>query len=139
VIEAPPEGAPARAAAAQAGGAHVLLVEDDASVRDATRMLLRVEGYRVTAVASLADAVRAVRDVSPELLITDYHLGDGELGTEVIAAVRDRLGAGLKAVLLTGDTSTVIREMHADPNLRILSKPVDAEELLALLRTQLAR
>lgn len=116
-----------------ATGVHVLLVEDDASVRDATGMLLRVEGYRVTAVASLADAVRAATEAAPGLLVTDYHLGNGELGTQVIAALRERAGADLKIILLTGDTSAVIKEMRADPNLRIMSKPVDAEELLRLL------
>jgi two-component system, sensor histidine kinase len=121
-----------------ATGVEVLLVEDDASVRDATGMLLRVEGYRVTAVASLADAVRAATEAAPELLVTDYHLGNGELGTQVIAALRERMGADLKIILLTGDTSTEIKAMHADPNLRILSKPVDAEELLRLLSALLA-
>lgn len=136
---APPQTAPAPAAAAPAVRAHVLLVEDDASVRDATGMLLRVEGYRVTAVATLADAERAARETAPDLLITDYHLGEGVLGTEVIAALRSRLTTPLKAILLTGDTSAVMTEMRADPNLRVLSKPVDAEELLALLRAELRR
>lgn len=136
---APPEAASAPPAPAPGSGAHVLLVEDDASVRDATAMLLRVEGYRVTAVATLADAEGAVREAAPQLLITDYHLGEGVLGTEVIAALRDRLGGSLKAILLTGDTSAVIREVRADPNLRVLSKPVDAEQLLALLRAELGR
>jgi len=113
----------------------VLLVEDDASVRDATRMLLRVEGYRVTAVASLAEALHSVRQEGvPELLITDYHLAEGELGTQVIAALRAQTGTELKAVLITGDTSAIIKELAADPHLRITSKPVNAEELLELLR-----
>lgn len=132
-----PEPDASRAPATGAvGSARVLLVEDDASVRDATAMLLRVEGYRVTAVASLSDALQAVALEAPELLVTDYHLGNGELGTEVIAALRDRVRPALKSVLLTGDTSA-IKEMRADPNLRILSKPVDAEELLRLLQALL--
>jgi two-component system CheB/CheR fusion protein len=133
----PPAPAEARAPAAAGGNARVLLVEDDASVRDATAMLLRVEGYRVTAVASLAEALPAVASEAPELLVTDYHLGNGELGTEVITALRSRVRPALKAILLTGDTSAVVKEMHADPNLRILSKPVNAEELLRLLQALL--
>ena len=129
-----PGEAPAQPAAVEAGHGSVLLVEDDASVRDATAMLLRVEGYRVTAVASLADAVRAAAQAAPELLVTDYHLADGELGTEVVAALRERVRPDLGAILLTGDTSAAIREMRSDPRLRILSKPVDAEELLRLLQ-----
>jgi PAS domain S-box-containing protein len=119
-------------------GARVLLVEDDAGVRDATRMLLRVEGYRVSAAASGAEALRRVAEEgAPDLLITDYHLRDGELGTEVIAALRARLDPGLKAVLMTGDTSTVVKAMQDDPHLRIASKPVEAEALLGLMRALL--
>jgi len=116
-----------------------LLVEDDAGVRDATRMLLAVEGYRVTAVASKSEALRSAREEgSPELLITDYHLGGGELGTDVIAAVRDSVGAEVKAVLVTGDTSALVKRMSSDPQLRIASKPINAEELLAILAALLA-
>jgi PAS domain S-box-containing protein len=136
-LPAAPDAPAVAAPAPSIAGARVLLVEDDASVRDATAMLLRVEGYRVTAVASLPEAERAVLAATPGLLITDYHLADGVLGTEVIAALRTRIDAGLKAILLTGDTSAMVREMQADPNLRILSKPVDAEELLQLLREEL--
>ncbi len=115
--------------------ARVLLVEDDAAVRGATRMLLKVEGYRVTAVASLAEALQHLRDGNGiDLLISDYHLTDGETGTQVIAAVREALGVSVKAVITTGDTSTAIKELPRDPFLRIASKPIQAEELLTLLR-----
>ena len=72
----------------QIGKVSVLLVEDDPAVRDATRMLLKAEGYRVTAVESLAEALHKVREESIDLLVTDYHLNDGETGTQVIAALR---------------------------------------------------
>lgn len=112
---------------------HILLLEDDPGVRQATRMLLDVEGYRVTAVASLAEALDAARS-RLDLLVTDYHLGHGETGTQVIAAVRQVAGAGVRAILLTGDTSTAIRELTRDPRVRLASKPLNAEELLGLLR-----
>jgi two-component system, sensor histidine kinase len=122
-----------------AGRPRVLLVEDDPGVRDATRMLLNVEGYRVTAVASLAAALQSAQDGGPpDLMITDYHLGEGELGTDVIAGVRDKLHSDVKAVLVTGDTSSVVKHMADDPGLRILSKPIDAEQLLVVLKELLS-
>lgn len=112
----------------------VLLVEDDAAVRQATCMLLKVEGYHVVAASSLGEALqRAREDVGLDLLVSDYHLSEGEKGTQVIAALRESSGACLKAVLMTGDTSSTIKELPSDPNLRITSKPVKAEELLMLL------
>ena len=122
-----------------AGRPRVLLVEDDPGVRDATRMLLNVEGYRVRAVASLAEALRSAREEGPpDLLITDYHLREGELGTHVIAALRENLGAEVRAVLVTGDTSNVVKHMPNDPHLRIASKPIDAEQLLTVLKDLLS-
>ena len=102
-------------------------------------MLLNVEGYRVSAVASREEALRSAREEgAPDLLITDYHLGNGELGTEVLAALRENLRTEVKAVLVTGDTSTVVKHMSHDPGLRIASKPIDAERLLTVLKELLS-
>ena len=117
----------------------VLLVEDDAGVRDATRMLLRVEGYRVSAVAGLAEAQRSVQEEGgPDLLLTDYHLANGETGVEVITALRNMLGPDVKAVLMTGDVAHVLRDMAGDPRVRIAGKPVNPAQLLQLMRLLLA-
>jgi PAS domain S-box-containing protein len=117
---------------------HLLLVEDDPAVRSATRMLLKVEGYRVTAVASLAEAREALQ-ANPDIqaVVTDYHLARGETGIQVVEAARDLRGAGLKAVLVTGDTSSAVQALICDPNLKIASKPVKADELLSLLKALL--
>jgi two-component system, sensor histidine kinase len=114
---------------------HVLLVEDDPAVRDATRMLLRVEGYLVTAVSTIAEALRSAETQTVDLLITDYHLKGDDTGTALITALRDRLGSTLKTVLITGDTSSAVKELPSDPYLRVASKPIKADELLTLLRT----
>ncbi len=119
----------------QTGNVRVLLVEDNAAVRRATGMLLELEGYRVISVASLGEALQQVReDDRLDLLVSDYHLSDGETGTQVIAALRAELGRSLPAILTTGDTSSAIKHLPLDPHLRITSKPIRAEELLALLR-----
>jgi PAS domain S-box-containing protein len=126
-------------ASQQIGEAHVLLVEDNESVRRATCLLLELEGYHVTPVATLSAALQHVQQGHKlDLLITDYHLNDGETGTQVIATLREILGISLKAVLTTGDTSSAIKQLPRDPHLRITSKPIKADELLTLLRALLA-
>jgi PAS domain S-box-containing protein len=121
------------------GEAHVLIVEDNESVRRATCMLLELEGYHVTPVGSLAEALNHVQQGhGVDLLITDYHLRDGETGTQVITALRGILGISLKVVLSTGDTSSIIKQLPRDPHLRITSKPIKSDELLTLLRALLA-
>lgn len=129
---------PTTAGTAPSHKTRVLLVEDDPAVRRATQMLLTVEGYRVTAVGSLSEALQSFdSDGAPQLLITDYHLHESELGTQVIAAVRER-DAAVRAVLVTGDTSVAIKQMSGDPILRIASKPINADELLSLVAALLA-
>ncbi len=123
----------------QIGEACVLLVEDDEAVRRATTLLLELEGYRVTPVASLTDAIGHVQAGNRvDLLISDYHLNNGETGTQVIATLREILGITLKAVLTTGDTSTAIKQLPGDRYLRMTSKPIKADELLTMLRALLA-
>jgi PAS domain S-box-containing protein len=121
------------------GEARVLLVEDNESLRRATSLLLELEGYHVTQAASLAEALQHVEaGHGVDLLISDYRLGDGETGTQVIAKLREILGISLRAVLTTGDTSSAIKELPRDPHLRIASKPINADELLTVLRALLA-
>jgi PAS domain S-box-containing protein len=123
----------------QVGEARVLVVEDNVSVRQATCLLLKLEGYHVTPVSSLSEALQHVQmGHRVDLLITDYHLSGRETGTQVISALRERLGISLKAVIATGDTSSAVKQLPRDPNLRITSKPIQADELLTLLRGLLA-
>lgn len=115
--------------------ARVLLVEDHAGVREATRMLLHSEGYEVTAVASLAEALaHAAKGARVDLLVTDYHLQEGETGVQVIEALRTALRAPLKALLMTGDTPSAVAPGPPDPRVRMVSKPINAEQLLTTLR-----
>ena len=95
---------------------------------------LRVEGFEVACVASHAEAVEEARR-SPriDLIIADYHLQKGQTGIEVIAAVRELIGKEVGAILVSGDTSSTLREVKADDSLRIVSKPIQADELLALM------
>jgi PAS domain S-box-containing protein len=118
--------------------AWILLVEDDPAVQAATRMLLKVEGYRVLLAATQAEALQRAGDQPIDLLITDYHLAAGETGTQVIAEVRKAMGRPLRAILITGDTSSAIQELQGDELLRIVSKPIQAEELLALIASLLS-
>ncbi len=121
-------------------GAHrILLVEDEPGVRNAMRRLLKIEGYAVIAAATADEALSEMEaDADIDLVVSDYHLEAGRTGTEVISAARARHGDSLKAILVTGDTSSAVRELQADANLRIISKPINSEALLRLVKELLA-
>ena len=118
---------------------HLLLVEDDPGVRNATRMFLKGEAYRVTTAATPEEALLRLQE-NPDIriIISDYHLEGGRTGADVIAAARARLGSDFRAILVTGDTSSVIVELQRDEHLRVTSKPINADELLGLVQTLLS-
>jgi signal transduction histidine kinase/CheY-like chemotaxis protein len=125
----------------RAGGSfNLLLVDDEPGVLNAMRILLRIEGYRVVTAPSAAEAQELLRDgVEFDLIITDFHLEEGRTGTQVISVAREMLGESLKAILVTGDTSSAVRELQCDDRLRITSKPINSSELLALVKSLLAQ
>lgn len=118
--------------------ARILLVDDDAGVRNATAMLLEVEGFEVARAASLAEAIHeARRGLRIDLVIADYHLQKGETGIDVIAAVRQLAGESVAAVLVSGDTSSKLRGLESSRRLLVASKPIRADELLRLIASLL--
>jgi PAS domain S-box-containing protein len=137
--EATPQvAAVAAAAEVRHGQVHVLLVEDDVSVRNATKLLLKSEGYVVTVASSLAEALeRGVAMPKLDLLLTDYHLPNSETGIQAIAALREKRGHAVRAVLITGDTSSAVHELRVDPYVRIASKPIKSEELIDMMKALL--
>jgi signal transduction histidine kinase len=122
----------------QIGDPYVLIVEDNSNVQRAMCRVLGLEGYRATPVVSLSEALQHVEMGNRvDLLICDYHLS-GESGIQVIAALRDALGPSLPALLMTGDTSSAIKQMSGDRYLRFTTKPFKVHELLRLLQELLA-
>jgi signal transduction histidine kinase/ActR/RegA family two-component response regulator len=114
--------------------ARVMVVEDDAFVLSGICSLLETAGYGVTGVASIGEALEQLRkhkDIS--LLITDFHLGNGELGTDVIRSIRSVLGRHVRAFLLTGDTSTRLQIIARENDAFLMSKPINADDFLGLL------
>jgi PAS domain S-box-containing protein len=119
-------------------GRRILLVEDEARVRNAMRTLLKLEGYDVVAAATAEEALLQLQeDTRFDLLVSDFHLEGTRTGTEVISAVRTALGQRFPAILVTGDTSSVVREIQGDGQLRIASKPINSGEFLNLIRSLL--
>ena len=116
-------------------GRRVLVVDDDALARDALSRWLGAWGCRVTACAD-AEAVRAALDPSataPDALITDWRLPGAEDGLDVTRRVRQRFGAKLPAILITGDALDDARRVAREHGVVLLHKPVRPAALRAAL------
>jgi two-component system, sensor histidine kinase len=79
-----------------------------------------------------AEALLETMDRPPDIVLADYTLAHGELGTDVIAAAR-RHGAHA-AVLLTGDTSAARLAEAERSGYRLLHKPIAVDALETLIR-----
>ena len=108
----------------------VLIVDDEPAVLDATSMLLRIEGFDVLTAASESEALECVSKRTPDLLITDYHLRDGQTGVEVIRSVRKQVAIDVPVILVSGDTSDAIVVNNLE-DASFFTKPVNTDELVA--------
>lgn len=117
----------------------ILLVEDDALLRDAFRLLLEDAGYRVAEAGSGAEALAAVAAVQPDLILLDMGLPDMN-GLDVARNLRaDPANAALVIVALTGRVGPEEKRtcLAAGCN-AYFGKPVSPKELLRRLPALLA-
>lgn len=121
-------------------GAFVLVIDDEATILEATRALLTANGCHVLAAASGTEAIRAIalHERPPDAIISDYRLRAGETGLDVIAAIHNALGERIPALLITGDTSPKRLREAASSGYPILHKPVDPTELRRALAIEIA-
>lgn len=110
----------------------VLVVEDDASSREALVAALRFVGYSPLAVSSGRDALAAVRVDPPDLVVVDMGLPDMS-GTDVVVAIREVCDAPILVVSGSRRTSRKADALDAGAD-DFLDKPFDARELRARLR-----
>ena len=111
---------------------HIVVVDDDDTLRLALRERLRDWGAFVSAVSSLDDLDELLQRVmSVDLLLTDHRLRDGD-GLQAISMARS-LHPHLPAVVITGDTGAEPLRQLQDSGVPVLHKPFQSEELLATL------
>lgn len=117
----------------------VLLVEDDRELRDTLREALQVEGYRVAAAASLADArallAHAPADAGIDLVLLDLGLPDGE-GATLLAELRRQSATAVLVISARMDEGPKVQLLDAGAD-DYLIKPFSLAELLARMRVAL--
>lgn len=109
----------------------VLLVEDNADAGMALELLLQLEGHTVRRMRSVRDAVAAIAERPPAVLLCDLHLADGD-GTAVARA----LPPGTPAVAVSGAARGDVWPACAEAGFtHYVEKPVDFDALASLLRS----
>ena len=115
---------------------HLLLVEDEVALREATAERLEEHGYRVVQAESGEDALQRLSDFAFDVVITDLRL-PGIDGTQVVEGALE-LYPDIVAVVVTGfgtvrDAVAAIKRGASD----FITKPFPFDQLLHILATAL--
>lgn len=104
----------------------IVVVEQEALIRKGLHSLLENWGCVVISGHSAASVLDLIDELGVEVdaVISDYGLSASESGIDVVRGLRARLGPGLPALLLTGDTSEDAMQAAAEGGLSLLHKPV---------------
>jgi two-component system, sensor histidine kinase len=99
------------------------------------RALLEGWGCEVVTTDTAAKALRALRIARrpPDLIIADYHLDAGELGTDAVARLRAALGGTAPGLVITADRMPEALDRIAAAGLQVLNKPVRPHQLRAVV------
>jgi signal transduction histidine kinase len=120
------------------GSETILLVEDEADVRELTREILEMAGYTVLEAARSDEALRLCREsVRPiDLLLTDVVMP--QMSGPVLARQIVAMRPGMKVVYMSGYTDDALGHHGVlDPDIVLLHKPFTPESLMHRLRLAL--
>jgi len=122
-------------------GVTVLVVDDEAEIREGMQALLRSYHCHTGAAADTDEAIALLRDhgLVPDIIVADYQLAHGLTGDGVIDGVREFLKADVPALLVTGDTSRDRLVAAAGKGLAVVYKPVDPDQLVNAIARELQR
>ena len=118
----------------------ILVIEDEAPIRDKIVTVLKYENYDVIDALNGREGVESARENSPDLIICDVLMPDMN-GYSALAALRDDpITSDIPVIFLTVAASRADMrkgmELGADD---YITKPYTVEELLAAVRTRLER
>jgi DNA-binding response OmpR family regulator len=82
-------------------GADILIVEDHPTMREAMRMVLEHEGYRIREAGDGATALQQIKDDPPDLVFLDLNI-PGTSGPDVLRSIKgDPETAGVRVIIVT--------------------------------------
>ncbi len=110
----------------------IMIVEDDASVRNLISITLKTHGYRYITAENAEMAIRLGQSHNPDIILLDLGLPDAD-GKDVIIAVRARANTPIIVISARCEADDKIEalDLGADD---YLTKPFSVDELMARLR-----
>lgn len=114
--------------------AHILIIDDDAGVRDVLKRFLERFGYTVSAASSGREGLKLAQQLPPDIIITDIFMPEMD-GLEVILEIRKRNPhrfGGIPVIAMSGGMLTLgaksisfLQQAKAFGAARVFPKPLD--------------
>src|SRR5260370_1604323 len=116
----------------------ILIIDDEAEIRESLQTLLEFEGYEVEAAANGEQGISKLGDRRFDLVLLDLALRDRN-GIELLPEIR-ALDSQISVIMITayGTVEDAVRAMQSGA-VNFLQKPWDNEKLLADVRAAVAR
>jgi two-component system nitrogen regulation response regulator NtrX len=113
--------------------ASVLVVDDEAAIRDSLHMILEYEGYRVDEAANGSQALAKVGERAPDALLLDIKMPEMD-GLELLRALRER-GYDMPVLMISGhaDVAAAVEATRRGA-FDFFEKPLQRERVLLSLR-----
>jgi CheY-like chemotaxis protein len=118
-------------------GLRVLLIDDDLDTRDLFTFILQTEAAEVAEAASVQEALAAMKEFVPDIILSDMHLPDGD-GFTLVRQLRNLLeqkeSTPIIAVTAFAGEEARLYALSAGFQ-EHLSKPVNPDDLIAAIAT----
>lgn len=113
----------------------VVVIDDDIANAWGLSLVLQDRGYRTvigTGIEPVAEQIDA-QGLVPVAAVCDFHLEEGTNGVDAGRALRERYGAPISVVIVTGSVGDTALSCAAVYDFPVLKKPVDPDTLQAYL------
>lgn len=116
-----------------------VVVDDDAIVLLGLQAILKEWGYEVLIAGSEEQAIEKLRTANrtPDIVIADYRLRDGKVGTKAILEIRKLFRTHIPGIIVTGETGPECQRDAALHGIGLMHKPVTPRQLSSALERQL--
>src|SRR6202522_4471600 len=114
---------------------HVLIVDDEAEIRESLEGILREEDYLVTTAATAAEALELLRDAAYDVVLLDIWLPDRD-GLDTLADIRQMDSAHVPEVVIISGHGTIEAAVRATKlgAYDFLEKPLSLDRTLIVLK-----
>ncbi|CAM3320081.1 two-component system response regulator CseB [Kibdelosporangium persicum] len=116
---------------------HILLVEDDAVIREATQLSLERDGFRVTVAEDGITGLEKFRSLAPDVALLDLML-PGMNGVSLCRQIREESPAPVIMMSARADPIDVVLGLEAGAD-DYVTKPFDSTVLVARIRAVMRR